>query len=336
MIYPKRVFGLVLIFAAIFLTSCDRLGIEVQLPDIIGNDGEAVNETINEPVIIPPPAGLRRAFEPREMRLPSPGSTYIYENNVVIDTSNVSHGYVMVRYTGDVSRVAVQIFFEHLEEPQNYFIYGAGNWEVFPLVRGNGTYTVNVLENVEGQMFALALSKTFDVSLVHHTYPFLYPNQFVNFGPNSRAIALAADLARGADNDFEVIFNIYTYVINNITYNFELANAVDAGNVTSYLPDIDAVLAAKTGICFDYASLMAAMLRAQHIPTRLDIGFVSGGIFHAWISIYTPETGWVGVMNFDGAEWNLVDPTFSAGALQGGDISQFVGNADDYHLMFIH
>ena len=46
------------------------------------------------------------------------------------------------------------------------------------------------------------------------------------------------------------------------------------------------------GICFDYASLTAAMLRSQNIPARLEIGY-SGDVYHAWISVYTEETGWI-------------------------------------------
>lgn len=42
------------------------------------------------------------------------------------------------------------------------------------------------------------------------------------------------------------------------------------------------------------------MLRSQRIPTRLEVGYM-GDVYHAWISIYTKETGWVnGIIEFDG------------------------------------
>ena len=37
---------------------------------------------------------------------------------------------------------------------------------------------------------------------------------------------------------------------------------------------------------------MSAMLRSQRIPTKLDVGY-SGDVYHAWISCYVTEVGWV-------------------------------------------
>ena len=61
----------------------------------------------------------------------------------------------------------------------------------------------------------------------------------------------------------EVIQNIYTYVTKNITYDEQKATEV----VDGYLPVVDETLSSGTGICFDYAALMASMMRTQRIPT---------------------------------------------------------------------
>ena len=50
---------------------------------------------------------------------------------------------------------------------------------------------------------------------------------------------------------------------------------------SGYLPDVDEVLASQTGICFDYAAVMASMLRCERIPTRLEVGYM-GEVYHAW------------------------------------------------------
>ena len=71
-------------------------------------------------------------------------------------------------------------------------------------------------------------------------------------------------------------------------------------------------LSTGKGICFDYAALMTAMLRSQGIPTKLEIGY-SGEVYHAWISTYIDEIGWVdNVIQFDGKSWSLIDPTLAA------------------------
>ena len=72
------------------------------------------------------------------------------------------------------------------------------------------------------------------------------------------------------------------------------------------------MLKEKTGICFDYASVMSAMLRIQGIPTKLAVGY-AGDVYHAWISVYVADKGWVdGVIRFDGESWTMMDPTTAA------------------------
>ena len=66
-------------------------------------------------------------------------------------------------------------------------------------------------------------------------------------------------------------------MVGNFTYDLERAKSVQSG----YLPDVDAVLAEKKGICFDYASVMTAMLRSQNIPCTLTKGY-AGSSYHAW------------------------------------------------------
>ena len=97
-------------------------------------------------------------------------------------------------------------------------------------------------------------------------------------------------------------------MIRNFTYDYDKAASVKSG----YLPVVDEVFQSNTGICFDYAAVMASMLRTQNIPTRLEVGYV-GEEYHAWISTYIKDVGWVnGIIEFDGSNWNLLDPTFAS------------------------
>jgi len=107
----------------------------------------------------------------------------------------------------------------------------------------------------------------------------------------------------------EKVETIYNYVTTNIKYDYEKAATVQSG----YLPDLDHVLKVKKGICFDYAALMTGMLRSQNIPCKLVVGYANTE-YHAWISVYSPETGWVdGVIYFNGVNWQQMDPTFASG-----------------------
>lgn len=222
-----------------------------------------------------------------------------------IDATHVSEGYLMVTYTGDNPNVKLQI----TGPDQITYTYNLhGDYEVFPLTAADGKYKIEVYENVSGSKYAVAQSEKIEVKLASEFGPYLYPNQYVNFNEKSLAVAEAVRLAEPADNDLDVVTAVYSYIIANFTYDHEKAASVASG----YLPDVDAVFQAKTGICFDYASIMATMLRSQGIPTRLEVGYM-GEEYHAWISIYIKDSGWInGIIEFDGKEWELLDPTFAA------------------------
>ena len=67
---------------------------------------------------------------------------------------------------------------------------------------------------------------------------------------------------------------------------------------------MDVILQEKKGICFDYAALMATMLRSQNIPAKMEIGYANmeeGAVYHAWLSVYIKDIGWIDdLIEFDG------------------------------------
>jgi hypothetical protein len=120
-------------------------------------------------------------------------------------------------------------------------------------------------------------------------------------------------------------------MINNITYDHEEAETVQSG----YIPDVDEVLATRTGICLDYAALMTTMLRSQRIPTRMEIGY-AGTAYHAWLSTYIEDIGWVnGMIEFDGTEWSLMDPTFASNT-KNKELKEFIGDGSNYSVKYIY
>ena len=129
----------------------------------------------------------------------------------------------------------------------------------------------------------------------------------------------------------EKLSAIYLFVISHIEYDKELADNVHSG----YIPDVDSVMEKGKGICFDYASLLAAMLRSQGVPTKLVIGY-TGDAYHAWISVYSEETGWLeDIIFFNGEDWELMDPTFASSRLSAG-VSTYIGSGTDYQAKFFH
>lgn len=246
------------------------------------------------------------------------GGTEVYSNEkAVVDASNKTEGYVMVKYTGGVNTRIKVLITGPSGTTYNYNLNNKGNYEVFPFSDGNGSYTVGVYQNMAGTKYSTAYKTTVSVTMKNAVAAFLHANQYVNFNSNSQAVKLAAQLTSGKTDTLGKVDAIYEYVIKNITYDYDRASSVQSG----YLPNIDDVLAKKKGICFDYAATMTAMLRSLGVPTKLVVGYC-GTAYHAWINVYVEGQGWVNsVIYFDGSKWNHMDPTYAASHPDVGDFS---------------
>lgn len=259
---------------------------------------------------------------------PVAAGTAVLENeSALLDYSNAGQGYVMLNYKGTNSKVKTRVQ-KNGGTVYTYSIPVGSNYHTFPLTEGNGDYTVSVFENVTGNQYVQVFGETVSVALENNFLPFLYPNQYVSFSEGSKAVALGAELAAKASDDMGTVTQIYNYTIKNITYDDAKAASVQSG----YLPNVDSVLASKKGICFDYAALMTAMLRSQNIPTKLVVGY-AGDLYHAWISVYLKESGWVdNAIYFDGKNWKLMDPTFASGSSSYQDVA----NPSTYQAKYIY
>jgi transglutaminase-like putative cysteine protease len=227
----------------------------------------------------------------------------------VIDYSNTSDGYVMLKYKGSNTRIILRI------TAPNGIVYqfepAANNeWKAFPLSEGNGKYTVEFFEGTAGTTAVSPVDKIeIDVSIANAHKPFLMANYYVNYTSSSAVVTKASELAAGMTSDIDKITAIYNWFVENITYDQAKS---DSALPASYVPNLGDLMRDKKGICYDYASGMAAMLRSQGIPTRLEIGY-AGDTYHAWVSVYTKETGWVnGWIRFEGSKWSLMEPTWAA------------------------
>ena len=252
----------------------------------------------------------------------------IVGNVVQIDISNVSQGYFMVKYNGDNKKIKMQVNKEG-SPTYTYDLEKMSEFETFPISQGNGTYSLTINENIQGNTYAIADTMQFDVELESEILPFLYPNKYVKFDKSTRAISIGEEISKNAYSDLDVIKLVYDYAVGEIDYDYESVE-----NVTSfYIPNVDNVLESKKGLCFDYAALMTVMLRTQRIPTQLVIGY-AGDEYHAWINVYTKETGWIyAAIEFNGTQWTRLDPTFADTSNQS---TGYIDKETSYHAMFYY
>ncbi len=119
---------------------------------------------------------------------PAADGAVVYQNDVAaVDASNTSQGYVMVNYNGSCEKVKLQITGPD-QNCYTYLITEHGNYTAFPLTAGNGSYSIQVMENIGGDSYVLSLEQTVDVQIENEFLPFLYPNQYVDFKADSNAV----------------------------------------------------------------------------------------------------------------------------------------------------
>ena len=270
------------------------------------------------------------AFKPEVLNPTAPGTEVLGNDIFTLDYSNSSEGYIVVNYSGDSERAKFQI----TGNEEITYTYNLENSldTVIPLCADSGDYLVVLYENIGGDQYASAFSDTLNVDITNTFGPFLYPNQYVNFNEDTVAVEKAKTVIEGSTSELEAVAKVYDFVINNVTYDHDEAENVEP----SYLPDVDEVLSTGKGICFDYASLMTAMLRSQGIPTRLEIGYAKDA-YHAWISVYSRDQGWIGgLIQFDGVDWTLMDPTLASNSKDASKIKNFIGDGSSYTTKYIY
>jgi len=292
------------------------------------SEDTSTNETVPDPVPTPEPVKF-------SIPMPSADGTNIFENEkVLIDYSNCNFGYIMVNFLEETTRGLMARLSLPAGGTHNFRLR-SGEFVVIPLTHGNGKYKIEIFQSAGGNAYAEVLSETISVELIDEFAAFLRPNYYVNYHDGNEAIKYAWEMTKGLPEELDKVAAVYTYVIENVKYDMAFAESVSGGGQGGYVPDIDRVLRENTGICFDYAVLMTAMLRSQGVPTRLVFGFV-GTVYHAWINVYTKDSGWVnGVIFFTGSEWVLMDPTFASALLDDNNtLDQFIGDGSNYDVRF--
>jgi transglutaminase-like putative cysteine protease len=98
-------------------------------------------------------------------------------------------------------------------------------------------------------------------------------------------------------NTFEPVFKyiqrINNYLRSYLSYEQGITNAATTASE---------VLELKRGVCQDYAHLLISILRTNGIPARYVSGYLNQGIgytgasaMHAWVEVWIPGTGWIGI-----------------------------------------
>ncbi len=228
---------------------------------------------------------------------------------------NLDNGTVAVRYENESGK-AIKLMVEKSGE-RFFYDLDEDAESILPLQSGEGTYRVCVLEQKVDNRYRVALSKRIEYIAEDENECFTKPMDIIDWNEADPIYEKALALTEGLETDNEKIMAVYSFAINAFDYDYDKINHIDG----SYVPDPNAMLEEKKGICYDYSSAFAAMLRINGIPTRLVKGYNNDiDVYHAWNEVYNSETGL----------WMTVDTTFDAYYLDNGVDFSFEKNGADY------
>jgi len=211
---------------------------------------------------------------------------------------NQETGTISVTYLSNSDKI-YKVLITKGDKNISYYLNNDGIEEVFPLQFGNGEYNVSVIENISGNKFKKIKSETVTLSLDDQNKVYLNSIQNIRWSEDSKAVVIARELTRGLKTDKEKITAVYNYIVNNFSYDFDKLGKLS----NDYVPDIDKFTESKKGICYDYSSTFAAMLRSLGIPTKLVKGYAEGiDGYHAWNEVYDKET----------KKWTTIDTTYDS------------------------
>ncbi|MBO7675521.1 MAG: transglutaminase domain-containing protein [Atopobiaceae bacterium] len=295
-----------------------------------GGSGESSGgSSSGQPVATKSDTTSGAAFDPAKsvepIKFNSKGA--VTENDGTIDLSSVSNGVVLARAKNS-SRLKFVVICG--EMTYNYDLPGDNTPITCPINMGDGSYTFAIMRNTGDKNYVQTTVATQDVKLDTEFAPFVHPNLFCNYTNDSACVKKARELTSDVENVGEAVQAVCTYIVDNVVYDTDKAR--ELGTVTGYVPDPDETFTTNKGICFDYASLGAAMLRCVGIPTKVITGYVTPkDLYHAWIMVYI-DGSWTSVkFSVDPRSWSRVDLTF------GSDSSseEFVGNGTSYTERYV-
>jgi len=249
-----------------------------------------------------------------------------------IDLSESETGIINVLYNTGIEK-KVKLLVQNGETKYYYNLDSNEAYVAFPLQLGDGEYTFKIYENTTGSSYKTVFYKKMKIDIEDEMAVYLASTQQVTWNEEDEAIILANELVEAAlieknKNRYayqelleltedEIIEVLYTYVIENITYDYDKIETLEY----NYIPDVDVVLEDGTGICYDYSVLFAAMLRSQNIPTKLVKGYtVATNAYHAWNEVYISSE----------EEWVVIDTTFDAYYLHNSKAFEMQKIAKDY------
>lgn len=213
-------------------------------------------------------------------------------NIALLDNSRIK---VESAQYGDDMRIMV-------EKGNEKYYYSLNNpKEEIPVQLGKGSYSIKILKNTEGNKYKVLEKSNLKVDSNSQDV-YLSSSQPVYWDGSKELAEVKAEILKNLNTNEEKVRAVYDYIVKNIKYDSNKIKTIG----TDYVPDIGKILNDKKGICYDYAAVLAGILRSEGIHTKLVKGYKNDmKEYHAWNEVL-----------LDG-NWVIIDTTYDAALSRG-------------------
>lgn len=272
---------------------------------------------------------------PTEEEIVLTNNSGVYSNKFVrIDTTTASEGYIILENLDERAyNLGVYISTNVINDLGDNSCYAwisntQGKCSIkIPLTYGVTEYNIAVVTSMTYDPTGTECSSkkaelAFTPKSVSETGPFLFSAGEVIYDENMMFIKKAKEIASTCSNDFEKVEKIQAWLTSYMSYKQE-----EHTPRVVYQCDLEKIYNRKTGVCYDYAVILAAMLRSQGIPCKLDFGYYDG-VGHVWTEVYINSDGVHAADNvyLEGKKWSRVEATLSG----ANGAKEFINESDKY------
>lgn len=215
-----------------------------------------------------------------------------YANGFLIDYQHLSKGQLLIENTTS-EKALVSITYNDVSYVYN--VQSQNVLEIIPLPMGAGIYEVIIGFPTDDHKIRVSYRNNIELPEINEYELFLKPNSLCYWDSTSDVVELVEEITKDSSTLYNQYRNIISWVQSNIEYDSSYA---DKTEVEIIYPD--EILNNGAGVCAEFASLTASMLRIAGIPTKIVWGYTNGD-YHAWNMCYIND------------EWIRVDTTYKNG-----------------------
>jgi transglutaminase-like putative cysteine protease len=131
------------------------------------------------------------------------------------------------------------------------------------------------------------MSRVKEALLGERAYDFILASRYIDLSPETWR--LAVDASEGEDDIWQCALKLMHFVHTHLAYESE------STHVHTHMRE---ALAARRGVCQDFAHVLLGLCRTLKIPAIYVSGYLAtekASATHAWTEVYVPGAGWQGL-----------------------------------------